>query len=276
MRSPLERRRARKTIDRLTFDVRRRFAEAGDSEDRLRRTQTPGNRRLLAVHRALDDVLPRRGPVRALELGVGHGELVVPMAELFPHTEWTAIEHPKRRYLGKASYRASLERARCQVVAGSLTAPSLPLGSESFDVATLSEVIEHLPSTALPPLLDEAHRVLRPGGHLVITTPNLLALTYRLLLLLGRSPFEPPVETSFAPETYGHIRLWSAAEVEALGRDAGFDIVRRRHETWMLGYYCFDKASMRLAERMLLALDKTLGTLRPRLRDSWLMVLRRR
>ncbi|MEO1366291.1 MAG: hypothetical protein AAFX50_03865, partial [Acidobacteriota bacterium] len=111
--------------------------------------------------------------------------------------------------------------------------------------------------------------------HLVVTTPNLLALTYRLLLLLGRSPFDAPVETSFAPETYGHIRLWSAAEVEALARAAGFDVVRVRHETWMLGYYCFDRASMRLAEKLLLALDKTLGTVRPRLRDSWLMVLRR-
>ncbi|MEM1182119.1 MAG: class I SAM-dependent methyltransferase [Acidobacteriota bacterium] len=268
-------RNPRQVIDRLTFDVRRRFAEAGDSEDRLRRTQTPGNRRMMAVYRALREHLPVQETVRALELGVGHGELVVPIAELFPSIHWTAIEHPKRRYLGKASYRESLAAARCRVVAASLTAPPLPLRSASVDVATLSEVIEHLPSTSLLPLLREVHRVLRPGGRLIVTTPNLLALTYRLLLALGRSPFDLPVETSFAPETYGHIRLWGADEVKALACEAGLEPVDVRYETWMLGYYCFEDLGQRVAEKMLLGLDKTLGAIRPRLRDSWLLVVRR-
>ena len=145
----------------------------------------------------------------------------------------------------------------------------------TVQLATLSEVLEHLPSTAVPPLLAEIHRLLRPGGRLILTTPNLLALPYRLLLLIGRSPFELPVQTSFAPGTYGHIRLWSADEVAALGRQAGFEIEKVCHRTWMLGHYCFDRATQHWAEKLLLLLDRTLGALRPRCRDSWAMVLRR-
>ncbi|MEM8932060.1 MAG: methyltransferase domain-containing protein, partial [Acidobacteriota bacterium] len=144
-----------------------------------------------------------------------------------------------------------------------------------FDLATFSEVLEHLPSTAVLPLLTEIRRVLRPGGRLVITSPNLLALPYRLLLLAGRSPFDLPVETSFAPDTYGHIRLYAAAEIERLAEHADWQVEAVHHRTWMLGHYDFDDASKRWAERLLWLLDRTLGALRPRLRDSWAMVLRR-
>ncbi|MDA8019747.1 MAG: class I SAM-dependent methyltransferase [Thermoanaerobaculia bacterium] len=268
--SPLE------VIDRATFDVRRRFSEAPASDARLRATQAPGNRRLLLIHRLLADAMPAGdGPVSMLELGVGHGELVRPMAELLPRAQWTAVEHPRRRYLGSAEYRRMLEEARCRVVAASLTSLPLPLADASFDLVTFSEVLEHLPSTAVFPLLVEVRRLLRPGGRMVITSPNLLALQYRLLLLLGRSPFDLPVETDFAPETFGHIRLYAAAEIEKLGRRAGWQVEKVHHQTWMLGHYGFEQPGLRWAERILWFLDRTVGSLHAELRDAWAMVLRR-
>lgn len=51
-----------------------------------------------------------------------------------------------------------------------LTGP-LPYGEATFDVVILCEVLEHLPSHVAA--LREASRILRPNGHLVITTPNL-------------------------------------------------------------------------------------------------------
>lgn len=57
-----------------------------------------------------------------------------------------------------------------------LTKP-LPYADASFDVVILSEVVEHLPTWI--PVLHEAGRVLAPGGHLVLSTPNIQRLHSR-------------------------------------------------------------------------------------------------
>ena len=51
---------------------------------------------------------------------------------------------------------------------------SLPLASDSFDCILLSEVIEHLEVPQIS--IREATRVLRPGGRLLVTTPNYRSL----------------------------------------------------------------------------------------------------
>lgn len=50
------------------------------------------------------------------------------------------------------------------------SAAELPLASESFDLATVFEVIEHL--VEWRQLLSEARRILRPDGLAIISTPN--------------------------------------------------------------------------------------------------------
>jgi SAM-dependent methyltransferase len=49
--------------------------------------------------------------------------------------------------------------------------PNLPFEPDYFDVVTMLAVAEHLNPASLERLLQEAHRTLRPGGHLIITTP---------------------------------------------------------------------------------------------------------
>lgn len=53
-------------------------------------------------------------------------------------------------------------------------ADSIPLPDAEFDTALLSEVLEHLEDPLAS--LREAHRLLRPGGHLILTTPFIWVL----------------------------------------------------------------------------------------------------
>ena len=55
-----------------------------------------------------------------------------------------------------------------------------------FDMAYLGETIEHVYDIAR--CFKELKRVIKPGGYLAITTPNLAAWYNRLLLLLGKCP----------------------------------------------------------------------------------------
>ncbi|WP_026423929.1 class I SAM-dependent methyltransferase [Actinokineospora inagensis] len=62
----------------------------------------------------------------------------------------------------------------------------LPFRDGALDGIFAGEIIEHVYDPAL--LLRECHRVLRPGGVLVLTTPNLAPLQDRLRFLTGRAP----------------------------------------------------------------------------------------
>ena len=60
--------------------------------------------------------------------------------------------------------------------------------TRAFDVVIFAEMIEHL---AINPIwtLAEIHRVLKPDGHLIVTTPNALSIERVGSVLTGRRPF---------------------------------------------------------------------------------------
>jgi len=93
------------------------------------------------------------------------------------------------------------------------------VGNESFDVAIATEVIEHL----IKPrnLLRFATRLLRPGGHLIITTPYHGYLKNLVLALTNKwdshlTPFWDG----------GHIKFWSRKTLSHLLNEEGFRVVQ--------------------------------------------------
>ena len=91
-----------------------------------------------------------------------------------------------------------------------------------FDVVVAGEIIEHIFDTDA--LLTAIHRLLRPRGELLLTTPNLAGLGARLSLLLGRPPWM--IETSLHGPVAGHIRYFTYSTLCDLLARNGFRVTR--------------------------------------------------
>ena len=84
----------------------------------------------------------------------------------------------------------------------------LPYPDQSFDLVVLTEVIEHLENHRAA--LGEVARVLRPGGHLILTTPNIMRLDSRLGFMLSgmhkakrrQIPLDTPLEEAHRYHNY--------------------------------------------------------------------------
>lgn len=92
----------------------------------------------------------------------------------------------------------------------------LPFPKESFDVIVATEIIEHIYDT--DKFLETIYSLLKKGGFLVLTTPNLATLGRRTMLLMGKNPL---IEVSCDKKTYnvGHIRYFiKTTLLELLGK----------------------------------------------------------
>ena len=93
-----------------------------------------------------------------------------------------------------------------------------PFESDSFDVVLFCEVIEHL---LMDPVvaLREIKRVLRPGGSLVVSTPNVARLENMARLAAGANLYDP--YSGYGP--YGrHNREYTRHELVKLLEFVGF------------------------------------------------------
>lgn len=148
---------------------------------------------------------PADGRNRMIDLGCGAGELSVFARDL--GYDVTAVDVSEANVqsvqaMGFAAQVADLNRP-------------LPFEDNSFDFATLVEVIEHVVNAEL--LLSEIARVLRPGGKLLVSTPNHAHYANRFRALIGKPP---------KGEGY-HFRFFTRKRLESKLTGAGFRIVRR-------------------------------------------------
>jgi len=97
----------------------------------------------------------------------------------------------------------------------------LPTDCGSYDLVCCCEGLEHVGNPLL--LLREFHRVLQPGGRLIVTTPNVWFPQARLQYLLrGFFPSFPSLDGKVVPGTHMHITPWSFPQLYVYFRLAGF------------------------------------------------------
>ncbi len=153
-------------------------------------------------------VVQQLGAGKILDIGCGDGRLARAIRAKSPE----AVVH------GCDISKAALARSEGldRQYAVDLNGEGLPEADDSFDLLLASEVIEHLirPDLALA----EFRRVLRPGGHVVVTVPNVAFWRFRLQALRGRVPSVTADER--------HLHSFNASLLERLVQKAGLHVVR--------------------------------------------------
>lgn len=110
------------------------------------------------------------------------------------------------------------ERRGVTVALLDLERDRFPWPDQSMDLVVCNQVFEHLKNVWLP--MSEIARVLRIGGHLLFSVPNLASLHNRVLLAVGTQP------TSI--RTFGpHVRGFTLGQAKAFLCTGGVFRVRR-------------------------------------------------
>jgi len=160
------------------------------------------------------------GSALILDVGCGDGSALAV----------AAAQNPAHRFAGLDWSADALRQARGRgltVVRGSVS-PRLPVADGAADVVIMSELIEHLvdPDGAVA----EVRRVLRRGGSLLLSTPNLAAWYNRGLLAVGIQPVFSEVSLTGVfgrpgRVVAGHLRLFTRRALTGFLTASGFRCV---------------------------------------------------
>jgi 2-polyprenyl-3-methyl-5-hydroxy-6-metoxy-1,4-benzoquinol methylase len=159
----------------------------------------------------ISSLVQQLGPRKILDIGCGDGRLARAIRANCPDViihgcDLSAVALARSEGLD----RQYVVDFNCEV---------LPEPGGSFDLVIASEVIEHL----IQPdrILAELIRVLRQGGHILLTVPNVAFWRFRVQALCGHVPSVTADDR--------HLHSFDASLLEQLVRKAGLQVV------WLTG-----------------------------------------
>lgn len=199
----------------------------------------------------------QRARTRILDVPCGHGVIALPLSlagfqvtgcDLFPEvaqrvldslTEknlpavlsdyWSARQPPRLIRELQGDWPRNWHRPA--LTQGDMT-QRLPYADGSFDIAITLEGVEHIDT--LESFLRELRRVTRPGGRLILSTPNILCLRSRLAYALaGQRTLATFIDEYTAVQArdgdrlyHGHVFLVDYSELRYLLHHSGFRVRR--------------------------------------------------
>ncbi|NBC38147.1 methyltransferase domain-containing protein [Novosphingobium sp. FSY-8] len=155
---------------------------------------------------------PDLKPLKILELGCGTGASIVPVARAFPDAETYGIDVGSS-VLRYAHARASHLGVPVHFVQGD--AEHAPFEDESFDLVFSAALFHETSETAIPQILAESYRLLKPGGVVVH-----LEVPARYDQLNLWAQIRAQVERDYNNEPAWQVA--TSADYDALMRSAGF------------------------------------------------------
>jgi len=108
-----------------------------------------------------------------------------------------------------------------KVVGAEIDVDTYPIEDESVDCVVSFEVLEHLPGDPMH-MFSESNRILKSGGRLFLTTPNVQNSDNVLRYLFGHHPFGWSVFTHYYADR--HNREYTPWEIQQMIALAGFDL----------------------------------------------------
>ena len=156
--------------------------------------------------RSLIEFVSRRIRIgTALDMGCGRGDLIAYLLDDYEvcgaDQSPDSVEFVRARFGGHPRFRGVSEGTR-------------HIGDAAVDTVFLVEVIEHLDDETLESVLTEARRLLKPDGHLVLTTPNDEDMTANKIVC-------PECGCLF--HRWQHVRSWTTNSVAEHVARLGFE-----------------------------------------------------
>lgn len=153
-------------------------------------------------------------------IDIGPTPHTLKIKELYAHYEIAALDRTEL-------LQERLNAVGVQLKTCNLDDEPIPFASDSFDVVIFTEVLEHI---FAPPseVLREVGRILRKGGKLLLSVPNIARLMNRLKLLFGITPLKHPDITMQKNwiHGHGHVHEYTVKEITGLLAACGFQIAR--------------------------------------------------
>jgi 2-polyprenyl-3-methyl-5-hydroxy-6-metoxy-1,4-benzoquinol methylase len=166
--------------------------------------------KLFGHHMLRKSGLPLMEPLEVLDFGCGPGYIWDHLVRLGAQWTYTALDFSlesvdqiTKKAAGHARFRGAKHVTRLPV----------DIPGSHFDVVLLLEVVEHLTDDKLEPTINEVARLLKPGGVVLITTPNEEDLA-------EARKFCPECGAVF--HEWQHVRSWTIGTLAGYMRKCGF------------------------------------------------------
>jgi 2-polyprenyl-3-methyl-5-hydroxy-6-metoxy-1,4-benzoquinol methylase len=173
----------------------------------------PLNERPLGGHALLLSMTLAGGPADVLDAGCSSGYLAAPLTAAGARVVGLELD----------AHAAEAARSICaEVHVGDVESMALPFEPASFDAIVCGDLVEHLrdPGAALSRL----RPLLRPGGRLVLSTPNVANWAMRASLLAGRWRY---TDRGILDRTHAH--LFTRKTLVETVEGAGYRVVQLDH-----------------------------------------------
>jgi len=194
--------------------ISKQFLADNDMDNYFLRSNLP---RYEKTYSLIHPHLEKNKFLRILDLGTGLGYMAILTKKFFPQHNVVAGDIEITNNVRKRLIKAEIE-----IWPHSLKIEAnrdLPIKSESFDVVYFFEILEHIIADPIC-IFSQINRILKVGGYLFLTTPNIASLYNRILLLLGKQPqlYISGLRKGFQ-EPRGHFREWTTSELLYLLKD---------------------------------------------------------
>ncbi len=161
---------------------------------------------------------------RVKELNLPHGAKILDVG-CFPLDLFKSLKD-----MGFDMYGISSEHEKVNqknIIPLNIESDKMPFKADTFDLILFSEVMEHMlydPQV----YLKKFHQVLKPGGFLLITTPNAVHIKHRLELMAGKNQNFPIFQFEGSPY-HRHNREFTLSEVKTEVKKASFEVKKAEH-----------------------------------------------